>query len=910
MANSEIRQRFVSDFFPLAFLLILFLLAFVIPIMVPACLLHIWLWLRHPRTRRHYLVFAGLMAVPVGLFIILPSVGNAIYARDGHGSEGLIRTRYLPGMLMMLAGAGVVPILYRFVSSSVLGPVLPADRSQNSPRAGIVDGLALIVLCAVIWTATQIIDDPSRYDYSPLWSLIATVVVSLLSIAAMRINARCSRAQMFANFAAIWIGGWLALKGTLWGIDTMVRPWVDGPDPDPAEGAHWLFIQYRAGWEALASGFGTSAVAVFPLICRRYGLVLAPVRSSNQQQAVDRDHGESEVIKGLRVTSNREGRFAWLGRWAGHLCLLAMIAILTLYPFTWTEEYVATGYRVAGWPLVYWHAEQTTPSAAPWYWTDSSIWRSVDFDLPALVIDVLLTLMAWLVILPPRLLRRRFSQRSVAIARWTLGSAFMFAVAWNVFFSAMFRDWRLNRMESVTVNEYLEEEDFPLFQRIAHEIDTQWRGTQDRMQRGGPVSITIRDGSADEVDSIIRQLPTLKRLTLQNCTLPADRVSELAMDASFAAFTFESDNLPDDGIVAAVRSGRDSRYATTYTLKLTACGGEIYVPDDVDKLQLVIPHRRDSTFELKGMADLRNLEVHNTFGDVPNSVSRIRIGQAPKLETIRLDTMQKFALEIEAAPELDTLIGFSDGVGVDGARLTELKLSGGTEFDSFHLNLTDLIDLQMRVDADELHVKGMRLSVDVSVDPPQISPRKASDVQQILANLSAIRFADNLELKGVVCNDAMLRDLPRVKNGLTLNNCFFQDDIVAGSYDRFAAIKHLNVENLTATSRQIDELKDCAMNTIVVNSRGDFRVDAVITTVLPRIVDTVTGSLSGSNSPYVTTQPAILLMHLCVPCRPPGERAIGLRLTTASRPNTSLRDGYQIHQYSRLRAPKVSCGSA
>lgn len=152
MEDNARQEPLRSEFFPIAFLSILFLLAFVVPIMVPASLFHIWLWLRHPRTRRHYWIAAGLIAFPLGLFIVLPVIGNAIYARDGHGPEGLIRTRYLPSMLMMLAGAGVVPLLYRFVSSKSLGPETNADRDSNAPSSSIIDKVAFIVLARLsIW---------------------------------------------------------------------------------------------------------------------------------------------------------------------------------------------------------------------------------------------------------------------------------------------------------------------------------------------------------------------------------------------------------------------------------------------------------------------------------------------------------------------------------------------------------------------------------------------------------------------------------------------------------------------------------------------------------------------------------------------------------------------------------------
>ncbi|WP_231602991.1 hypothetical protein [Neorhodopirellula pilleata] len=803
-------------------------MAFVIPIMVPACMLHIWLWLQHPRTRQHYWIFTGLMAVPVVLFIMLPLIGNAIYARDGHGSAGLISTEYLPGMLFMLAGAGVVPILYRFVTFNGIVPLSRQFRDQTSPRASIIDGLALVLMCAFVFSATQIINKPSRYDYSPLWSLIVTVLVSLLAIVAMRINARCSRAQMFANVAAIWIGGWLALKSILWGIEAVMRSWLGGLDPGPSAGASWLFINHRSDWEELASGFGTFAIAIFPIVCRKYGLVLIPIRE-RKKQVVDGNLDESDFIYAP------EGG-AWLGRLAGHLCLLVMIAMLTLYPFTRTGEYSIEGYRIAGWPLVYWHAEQTIPSSAAWYWTDSSIWQSTEFDQAALMIDVLLTLAVSLVILPLPSLYRRVSPRSVFTARWTLGAAFVIAVSWDVFLSTIYSDWRLSRMESVTVNDYISEGDFTLLQRVAHDLDTQWRGTEDRLKRGGPRDITIHGATADEVDAAIRLAPSLKVLTLKNCDLPTDRVSELAADTRFDNFTFENDGIQDCGVVRAVRSGRDFGIGESYTLELIANGGEIVIPDGVRELQIVIPHRRDSVFDLKGMADLYSLKVRNTFGDVPNSVCRIRIEHAPNLELIRLDTMQRFALELESIPQLKDLYGFTNEVGSAGARLTDLKLSGVVDLESIFLDLTELTAIQLKGMDDRLHLKQLYLGMDSIVQSPKNVSRRCEDVQQLLTPLSVIRSANNLELRGLVCDHTILRDLPMVTNALTLNDCIFLDDVNAGAYEQFVAITHLNIENLVATSQQIHDLESCAIDTVVVNKRDDFRIDAIIKSAMPRVV--------------------------------------------------------------------------
>lgn len=293
--------------------------------------------------------------------------------------------------------------------------------------------------------------------------------------------------------------------------------------------------------------------------------------------------------------------------------------------------------------------------------------------------------------------------------------------------------------------------------------------------------------------------------------------------------------MQSDADVRQFRS--DLGFPTTYKLELTVCDGEIFIPEGVGELKLVIPHRRDSAFHLKGMPDLYSLKVQNTFGDVPNSVCRIRIEQAPKLELIRLDTMQRFDLDVESAPQLDTLDGFSNKDGSAGARLTELNLSGFADLDSVLLNLTDLAAIELHGATDRLQLKLLRLEWDLTDRNSQNTARSVEKVQRLLTQLSVIRASNNMELRGLVCNHAILRDLPIIENALILNACIFQDDVVAESYGQFTAINHLNIEDLIATSQQISELTSCGLDTFVVDRRGEFRIDAQIRTAPPRMVD-------------------------------------------------------------------------
>lgn len=436
----------------------------------------------------------------------------------------------------------------------------------------------------------------------------------------------------------------------------------------------------------------------------------------------------------------------------------------------------------------------------------------------ALVVDVGITLVVGMTILPPTTFRRRFSG-AIRATRWVTGLGLLLLIGWTAFLSPSVRNWQRSRITGVTVNEYQADGHFHLFERIAHEIDTQWRGERRRMQRGGPVEITIRDASSDEVDTILWAVPTVKRLSLQNCEMTVDRVTEWATNESFDRFRFEADDLKGFGIVGAARYGREIPYADGFTLEFTACEGDVFVPEGVDKLKLVIPHRHDSSFRIRGMADLHFIELQNLFGDVPDSVSRITIEEAPHLHKIRMDTMQRFALNIHSAPKLNTLVGFTNDEFAADARLTELNMSGPTDLGLLHLNLTNLTQLRLQFKPNRIHVDQVRLKVDASADPDSVtsdslnaadqSPITNDEIERLVSGLQAIASTTYLELDGLICSDATLRRLPNVQRSLTLRRCILTQDVVDASYPRFESIMSLEIENLTATPKQIAGLRRC-----------------------------------------------------------------------------------------------------
>ena len=183
------RER-VVDAAPVALVLILLSAIDGVPIYAPASMLHIWLWLRHPRSKSRYLIFACVAAIPFGLFVVFPLT-------DYGGRMG---TSHIPSILITFTSAGILPILYRLLSRCTLtdnqNPI-NNDQSKKS-RAGISDLLALSLLCAVTLAIVRLPRDQIGWDYAPSWDLVATLVFSAVGLVAMRLQARSNYTFAFA----------------------------------------------------------------------------------------------------------------------------------------------------------------------------------------------------------------------------------------------------------------------------------------------------------------------------------------------------------------------------------------------------------------------------------------------------------------------------------------------------------------------------------------------------------------------------------------------------------------------------------------------------------------------------------------------------------------------------------------
>lgn len=62
------------DAVPVALVLILLSMIWFVPAGAPLSMLHIWLWLRHPRSKSRYTIFMMVLILYLGLFVAFPLV--------------------------------------------------------------------------------------------------------------------------------------------------------------------------------------------------------------------------------------------------------------------------------------------------------------------------------------------------------------------------------------------------------------------------------------------------------------------------------------------------------------------------------------------------------------------------------------------------------------------------------------------------------------------------------------------------------------------------------------------------------------------------------------------------------------------------------------------------------------------
>ena len=822
------RER-VVDAVPVALVLILLSLAGAVPVAAPASMLHIWLWLRHPRSKSRYLIFAAVVGLVLTVFVALPLFANHLVSEN----RGMMFfTGHIPTMLMAFSAAGILPILYRLVSrcSLTAGGESTSQRNDDQSRAGISDLLALSLLCAIVFVIATISEDQFRWHHGPGWDLVTTLVFSAVGLIAMRLNARCSRATAFANFLLVWVGGFAALKLTFWGLSYARLEWFDNTG--------WLAGPRDRELRSQFFGGAMMLIALFPIICRRCGVVLTvnrPQLTKSSQNAVVATTVDG---KSLQDGATDRGFFAASGQVLGHLALVALITSITLYPFTWSERYGGFGYRLAGWPFPYWTARQVAGTDAPWYWTDSEVWTTVDFRSLPLVADLLLTAIAWMLILPIRPIRNLLTSRGIRFGRIGLATLFASMLIYSVFGEPYFRNQGLDSIDGVTVDDYEDSPQLGLFARIAHEMDTDMRGTSGRMKRGRPNRVTIENASPEAIDNVLALIPlhravirkcqllprhvdqivghpNLRVLELHDCDLSPKTVDRLLFARKLDYLLFQNDN---EKFVFDAYNSRSRRVSVPrderalYELELTTRGGEVSVPGSVRNLILIVPNHVESHITLSGAEDLESIRLRNTVGEIPDSVCHLSIAHAPTLYSITTDNYQQVDLSIDSAPLLNSIHGFWDDRGFCEARLTSLTISGSTELETLAIDISGCKQLDLGSLPAGLVMGTLTLSGHSGLRRKDGKRLPVDAMTKLVSQIPASLSVDRLVLHGIEFDADLVRSLPMPIRTLEWIDCQFSEAAIEAFLDRLGSLTSLQAADFAPNDGQLIQLMQSAPN--------------------------------------------------------------------------------------------------
>ena len=587
------RER-VIDAVPVALVLILLSMIWFVPAGAPLSMLHIWLWLRHPRSKSRYAIFSLVLILYLGLFVAFPLVCVYLDSYNAGRTMSITPTSEIAMHLVIASSAGILPILYRMISRctlSVRGEANPKYDPKSS-RGSISDLLALSLLSAIAFFAVRIPRDKIDWDHSPVFDLISTLTFSAVGLFAMRWNARGSRDSGFAKLLVVWLGGYATLRLLIDSVRYVRDNWLDEPE--------WLSEYWSTVTESQFFFLAMFFVAVFPIICRRCAVTLefpdresdVPVRESDLQS--------DDVRSASEPAMTPKGVWSRVGGASGHCALLACISALTLYPFTWLSKYGTQGYRVAGWPLRYWEQEQVGEFDGNWYWVQADVVSTISFEAFPLVIDVLISVLIWWLIMPPRFVRRVTAPGRLRIARWAGGIVLGGILVWTLV-APMYERHRLESFPGIEIRRVEDRVSLGLIERVASIVEDEMFDS-DFPERGSVDSIAIDNASEQAIDEAFRleelstirivgsklsvdqvkRLAAMRRLqwlTLTDCDLPPKAIDEILQSSTL----LNLESVQSDGMSFSIRDidfaksafNSDKQAPSSYVFKSFQCDGEL-----------------------------------------------------------------------------------------------------------------------------------------------------------------------------------------------------------------------------------------------------------------------------------------------------------------------------------------------
>ncbi|TWU08565.1 hypothetical protein [Stieleria varia] len=716
---------------------------------VGLALLHLWLWLRHPRSKSRYWVFAAAVSLYLGHFVGLPLLIDYV---------GKINSPFKcdawqrVSMYMLIASAtGILPIAYRLISRCSLtyrGEQQDDDDASDS-RAGISDLIFLSLLCAVALFSARIPEFAWDYYWSPSHTLLVTLYYSALAIAAMRMGASGSRTTGVVVFLVTWIVGYIGCKFLLLGVGVVSDELLDDP--------YWLTPRNASRYHQ-PSFIGAFFVGLFPSICRKCGVTLRIPRPSVANSAVFADTSSQPAQR------EHVSRWSRVGRILGSWFLLVSLLILVLHPFGTIGRYDSDGYRVAGWPLRYLEQDQVNQSSAPLIWTESDTWATVDFSVVSLILNLLIAIAIWLIFLPPKRLKQLVSAMTLRRVRITTSVCLVILILMSTHGIYWLRMIALRSQEGVRYHRFEQYPKLGSIASLADKFDSAILPSEYRIKRGRPTSVTLSESPPSVITHVLG-LPVLHDITLRRCRLLPEHVEQLATHQNLESIELEDCELSPDAVqrLLAVpqlvdlqlertqgeeeliritrldsyygRRDSDATDSPRFEMALSRNGGDISVPQRVSELTILAPYDIDCEFQIRSAPDLQVLQISSMSVKISEAVTRLTIMDAPALESVFLSNSQKVDLEIESAESVHTISGIPIR-GLDPfARLTALRFHRPTRLEKLFIDISQCT---------EFTVGGRSNGQDSrSGDEPQDASGKVFVEQLRLAGLSGVEHRDD-----------------------------------------------------------------------------------------------------------------------------------------------------------------------
>ena len=812
MKRFAIPKHRVIDAAPIAGICIL--IPFAYPIAF--ALLHVWLWLRHPRSKSRYTIAAAIAllfcATTLGLAALIAWTATSV-SRDAD----LLR-KVTPAFFGAVTAGGIVPILYRLFSRNSLRfkREKADDQTESQARGSIADILFLSLFAAVSLISLKTIQSdmyfgraesliriaPTQFD--PLIAFAASVA----AVICMRLTTKSSKLALLgvAVFCYLMSGAilYIALEaGT-------VLEWYNS---NPDEELMFAVQDYRIVSVLRTAFLSAIPLPVFALLMRGCGVGL------ESQQVAAKPQGF--MTKSARLVVSL----------IGFSCVVFVVGYVCFFP----------GERAAGIPLTYSHS--INPKLLLWKQPVSSyLALSVDFFVWLSVIIVAV----------PKLLASLFSERTAKFCRTIVIGGFAAIVVYAVYWYPIGLS-RLAQSEGIVGVSRAQQDDCAVVS-VIQDIENSF-GWNPEFRRSQIRGATLEKAAPSVVRRVLA-LPRLTELDFDDCEIRAADIAPQQGSRFLSELTIKNCVIEPGAakILMALPSVSSIETDVTSINSLSqhpilseyiAQGdfdfdlyvnenGVIELPPNLLDAELYFPDTESRDLEIRGADSLVRLEPRNTVGQVPQHVSKLTIRNLPALQTLDIDVCQKFDLTIANTPELTSIedcetytrmhpaiYGEQTAKTTAFSRVTGFRVSAAPKLQRIRLDVSECNDAAFSIQGSLANNPLTHLEIDGrTYESEHAGGRLAAEkISKMLSQFPNGKSIQRVQIFGSSIDQSVAQQLSRLKvESLSLLDC----DILSSSIDAsaFPGIKSLVAVGYAPNDQQFAGLIDNAPALKVLHING------------------------------------------------------------------------------------------